>query len=272
MFSLLSDKIETSTDCRAQDINITGGQEQHQQHVRNQVAMEVTIMDRAMEEMDHAMKLGSRNGRQETRFARNLAFSKSIIKADSAQDTFVAGVAGRIIREHPEEEAHADGGVLGGDHERAFQDKEHDGVKYKPFLSLMNFWKGYCGEENSEQLPGSSGGQDGQIAEEPQAGGGRLQAGGEQAGKELDCGEHHVQPVAVEQQAVVGDGFQVEFKKITRAGRRCTIPDGRIQILLDNFVVKRGEGSSNFENSVLGAGKKRSAECELNLRIKKARN
>ena len=64
----------------------------------------------------------------------------------------------------------------------------------------------------------------------------------------------------------------MEFKKITRAGRRCTIPDGRIQMLLDNFVVKRGEGSSNFENLVLGAGKKRSAECELNLRIKKARN
>ena len=122
------------------------------------------------------------------------------------------------------------------------------------------------------------GGQDGYVAEQPQAGEMRLQASGEHAGEEVDCGEEDsaaeppVQPVAVEQQAVVGDGFQVEFRKITRAGRRCTAPDGRIQMLLDNFVVKMGEGSYNFDNLGLGASKKRSAECELNLRIKKARN
>ena len=130
MFSLLSDKIETSTGCWAQDIHVTGEQELHHQHVRTQEAMEVTTLDRAMEEGDHAMKLGSRYGRQETIQARNIASSKSIIEADSAQDKFVAGVTGRGVRGHPEEEGHADAGVQGNDHEgehdqrRASQDDE----------------------------------------------------------------------------------------------------------------------------------------------------
>ena len=73
----------------------------------------------------------------------------------------------------------------------------------------------------------------------------------------MDCeeyglgGEHGAHPVAGEQHAVVEDGFHQQFRKITRAGRKCKVPDGRIQILLDNFVVKGGEGASNFQNLVL---------------------
>ena len=300
IFSLLSDKIEISTDCRAQDINVTGEQEQHQQHVRDQVAMEVTILDRPMEEQDHAMKFGSRYGRHETVQARNRISSKSTVEGDSAQDKFVAGVTGSGVRDHPEEEGHADAGVQGGDHEavhdqgRATQDYER--VKYKPFQSLMSFWKGYCGEEHDKQLLGNDGGQDDWVEQSLEGGSeehveraqivmqetcqieARLQASGELVEVEVDCeeyglgGEHDAHPVAGEQHALVGDGFHQQFRKITRAGRKCKVPDGRFQMLLDNFVVKGGEGASKFGVGVRVAGKKRSAECELNLRIKKARN
>ena len=73
----------------------------------------------------------------------------------------------------------------------------------------------------------------------------RLQASGEHAEGEVDCGEEDsaavplAQPIAVGQQVVVADGFQVEM----------------------------GEGSCN-----LGDSKERSAGWELKLRIKQTRS
>ena len=49
------------------------------------------------------------------------------------------------------------------------------------------------------------------------------------AGEGCSDDEHH---------AVVGDGFKQDFKKIVRSGRRRMVPDGTVQVLLSNFVVK----------------------------------
>ena len=54
----------------------------------------------------------------------------------------------------------------------------------------------------------------------------------------------------VDHQAVVGDGFQQEFRKISRAGRKKKrVPDGTVQMLLSKFVI-----SKDLQNVGRGAG------------------
>ena len=50
---------------------------------------------------------------------------------------------------------------------------------------------------------------------------------------------------------VVGDGFQQEFRKIIRAGRKKAVPDGKIQMLLSKFVVV--DIDKDVQNSGRGA-------------------
>ena len=50
---------------------------------------------------------------------------------------------------------------------------------------------------------------------------------------------------------MVGDGFQQEYRKIIRAGRKKRVPDGTVQMLLSKFVVV---ANKDFQNVGRGAG------------------
>ena len=72
---------------------------------------------------------------------------------------------------------------------------------------------------------------------------------------------------------MVGDGFQQEFRKIIRAGRKKIVPDGTVQMLLSKFVINKdlqnvGRGAGPSTISTYGE-KKRKVVQNVSLGIKK---
>ena len=176
-----------------------------------------------------------------------------------APDSIVPGVRSTSHQEHGQVEG--DGQVLGDikvvqSQELPLTDSFIAG-RYKPFQSIKVFWQGLCGElkgvhdhhqhqeasHNQEQDQALSVEEDQPPVQTDPAGGegllrqGHSMEGGdgheEQAGGDGDG----LQQLA-DHRARVGDGFQTEFRKISRARRkRKALPDGQVQMLLSNFVV-----------------------------------
>ena len=203
-----SDKLAVLTDYGAQDITISGDREVQDQE---KLVMEVESIPNLQEdECIISHESGKVPRGKDTKFQSIRAFWKErsgeVDQGGQADDQVVAGEQREVSQ------------PAGGRDEAEEQD--HPGVQ------------GGRVQEHGEQLHGQTGDQNQAVARGH--GDGDKQS---QDGAVLGGDVHH--------QAVVGDGFQQEFRKIIRAGRKKAVPDGKVQMLLSRFVV----ADKDFQNS-----------------------
>ena len=131
---------------------------------------------------------------------------------------------------------------------------------------------GQDGTEEQDHPPGVQGGRVQEHGDQPleHTGDQQLaiasgQGGGDRQTRDGEVQGDSTSTSIVDHQAVVGDGFQQEFRKIIRAGRKRKVPDGTVQMLLSKFVG-RGAGPSTISNN---CEKKRKVVQNVSLGIKK---
>ena len=208
-----SDKLAVLTDYGAQDNTIAGDRDVHDQE---KLVMEVEpTTNLQQEECLISYQSGKVPRGKDTKFQSIRAFWKErsgeVDQGGQEDDQVVAGEQGEASQS-------------GGGRDEA-EEQDQPGVQ------------GGRVQEHGDQLHGQTGGQQQAVA--TGHGDGDRQS---RDGAVLGGNVHH--------QAVVGDGFQQEFRKIIRAGRKKkAVPEGKIQMLLSKFVV----ADKNFQNSGRGS-------------------
>ena len=210
-----SDKLAVLTDYGAQDMTVSGYRVVQDQE---KLVMDVEpALNIQQEECLISYDSGKVPRGKDNKFQRIRAFWKErsgeVDQGGQEDDQVVAGEQGEVSQP-------------GGGQDEAEQ-QDHPDVQ------------GGRVQEHGDQLHGQTGDQQQAVARGH--GGGDRQSRDEAVQGGSESKVHH--------QAVVGDGFQQEFRKIVRAGRKKTVPDGRVQGLLTRFVV----ANKDLQNSGRGA-------------------
>lgn len=256
-----SDKISRSSDCRAQEITILGVVEPH---VQEKLGIEVVNQHTPEEEMVYKTAGQKKLAKNINHIGKDLQGKYTSFQLIR---TFWKGVYGET-----DQAGQGNGQAAEQDND---QDHEQDDHAEAVGQSKVGQESCLCDSVTGQKVRGNE--------DEQHQGGGdgdgvvtnTLSGVQEDSPEDVHAGggcsddEHH---------AVVGDGFKEEFKKIVRSGRRRIVPDGKVQVLLSNFVVRRdsfqdlGGGKGQSVNTLeTGNQKKRKGEQSASLAVKKLR-